>query len=71
MLLQSLVWLGSAAFALARSVPHKVARQEPSTTASAPDTQSTVCGDIIDAVNEGASDRFGCSEMKISISGAL
>ncbi|UPX11528.1 uncharacterized protein EKO05_0002131 [Ascochyta rabiei] len=64
MLLQSLLVLGCAAFGLARSVPHKIARQEPSPTANAP-AQSTICGDIIEAVNEGyqlfaASDAYEC-----------
>lgn len=52
MLFQSLVLLGSATLSLAGSVPNRIARQQPSTTASAP-AQSTICGDIIDAVNQG------------------
>lgn len=52
MLPQSLLVLGFAASSLARSVPQKIARQEPSMTASAPGVQSTVCGDIIDAVDK-------------------
>jgi hypothetical protein len=53
MLSRNLLVLGFAACGLARSVPHRVARQEPSGTGSAPDARSTICGDIIDAVNEG------------------
>lgn len=60
MLLNSLVVLASVTCGLARSVPYRVPRQEPSTTASAADTQSTICGDIINAVNnEGKSRASG------------
>ncbi|KAJ4325134.1 hypothetical protein N0V94_000848 [Neodidymelliopsis sp. IMI 364377] len=65
MLFQSLLVLSSAALGLARSVPYKVARQEPSATASAPVGQTTICGDIVAAANEGyqlftASDAYDC-----------
>ncbi|KAH6638299.1 hypothetical protein C7974DRAFT_158490 [Boeremia exigua] len=65
MICRSLLVLGFAASSFARSVPQRIARQEPSTTASASDAQSTICGKIIDAVNEGysffaASDAYEC-----------
>jgi hypothetical protein len=56
MFVQSLVVVAFAASGLARSIPNKLqARQDPSSTVDAPDAQATICGDIVDAANEGES----------------
>ncbi|KAF2132542.1 hypothetical protein P153DRAFT_166525 [Dothidotthia symphoricarpi CBS 119687] len=66
LLVQVLAGLSVATCGLARSLPRKLnARQDPSTTTSAPDAQSTICGDVIAAVDEGfsvfwASDAYNC-----------
>jgi hypothetical protein len=53
---QALVALSVATIGFARSLPNRLQdRQDPSTTADAAAAQATICGDIVDAVNEGES----------------
>ncbi|KAF2036012.1 peptidase S41 family protein [Setomelanomma holmii] len=54
-----------AACGFARSLPNKVRPRQASSTTDAPDAQATICGDIVDSVNEGyqlfwASDAYAC-----------
>lgn len=54
MLFQALAVVAGATCVSARSIPDKLAaRQAPSATTDAPSAQATICGDIVEAVNDG------------------